>query len=143
MSKFKNTQKDLSKNSNEERIPLESPKGIPKRPYSKLTRELSEEDLSNPPVQKFLLGEIDRLEERIQQLEDFEKQFHENDKERAVLEEKLKTSNAYEILYSFCLAFGSGLIGLTPTFEFADKGWILFVLGVILLFCGILTKYKK
>ena len=38
---------------------------IPGRPYSRLRRELSEEDLTNPAVQKLIISDIDKLEVRI------------------------------------------------------------------------------
>lgn len=114
---------------------------IPGKPYSKLRRELADEDLSNQAVQKLLLSEIDKLELRVSYLEDIEKQFHVVDKSKAVLEEKMKTESSHEILYSFCLAIGSGLLGLASLFE--NKEWIFLVAGGILIVGGILSKLVK
>ena len=116
---------------------------IPGKPYSKLRRELSNEDLSNPAVQKLLINEIDKLEFRVSELEIIEKQFHETDKSNAVLEEKIKTTNSLEILYSFCLSIGSGLLGLSSLFEINKNGWIFILVGGILIIGGILSKYAK
>ncbi|MES2727771.1 MAG: hypothetical protein V4643_11755 [Bacteroidota bacterium] len=113
---------------------------IPGKPYSKLRRELSDEDLTNQAVQKLLLNEIDKLEVRVAELERVEEKFHLVDKEKAVLDEKVKTLNAMEILYSFCLAIGSGLLGIASLF---DKGWIFLVAGGILIIGGILSKFVK
>jgi len=131
-------EKDTGKRSEEE-----SSQYVPGKPYSKLRRELTDEDLSNPAVQKLLISEIDKLEVRVSELELVETEFHSADKEKAVLEEKLKTQNSMEILYSFCLAIGSGLIGLASLFEIEEKGWIFLVSGGILIVGGILSKLVK
>lgn len=116
---------------------------IPGKPYSKLRRELSDEDLTNPAVQKLLINEIDKLELRICDLELTEKKFYEVDKEKAVLEEKIKTQNSLEILYSFCLSIGSGIMGLSSLFKINEYGWIFLVSGGILIIGGIFSKYIK
>ncbi|SMD41942.1 hypothetical protein SAMN00777080_0478 [Aquiflexum balticum DSM 16537] len=131
-------EKDTGKGTEEE-----SSNYVPGKPYSKLRRELADEDLSNPAVQKLLISEIDKLEFRISELELIESNFHKTDKEKAVLEVKLKTHNSLEVLYSFCLAIGSGLIGLAPLFEIEKKGWIFLVAGGILIVGGILSKLVK
>lgn len=116
---------------------------IPGKPYSKLRRELSDDDLSNPAVQKLLISEIDKLEFRVSELEIIEKQFHEVDKSKAVLEERIKSNNSLEILYSFCLSIGSGILGLSSLFKINEYGWIFLVVGGILILGGILSKYVK
>ncbi|MEQ8583202.1 MAG: hypothetical protein RIC30_10295 [Marinoscillum sp.] len=131
-------EKDLGKGQEE------STKGyIPGKPYSKLRRELADEDLSNPAVQKLLLSEIDKLELRVSDLEIIEQNFHSLDKDKAVLVEKLKTHNSLEILYGFCLSIGSGLLGLSSMFKINEQGWIFLVVGGILIIGGILSKYVK
>jgi len=116
---------------------------IPGRPYSKLRRELSDEELTNPAVQKLLLSEIDRLEIRVAELELVEKNFHSVDKEKAILVERGKAVNAMEILYSICLAIGSGLIGLASLFEIKEKGWIPLICGAVLIIVGVISKIVK
>ncbi|MDN5216624.1 hypothetical protein QQ020_31435 [Fulvivirgaceae bacterium BMA12] len=116
---------------------------VPGKPYSKLRRELADEDLSNPAVQKLLISEIDKLEIRVSALELVETNYHRIDKEKAVLEEKLRTHNSLEVLYSFCLAIGSGLIGLASLFKIEEKGWIFLVSGGILIIGGISSKLVK
>lgn len=116
---------------------------IPGKPYSRLRRELSEEDLTNPAVQKLIISDIDKLESRITDLEDFQEKFHKADKDKAVLEEKMKAHNSHDILYSFCLSAGSGLLGAASLFKIKEEGWIFLVLGGILIIGGILSKYIK
>jgi hypothetical protein len=116
---------------------------VPGKPYSKLRRELADEDLTNPAVQKLVISEIDRLEIRVSYLELIEINFHKTDKEKAVLEEKLKTRSSLEVLYGFCLSIGSGLLGLASLFKIEEKGWIFLVSGGILIIGGILSKLVK
>lgn len=116
---------------------------IPGRPYSRLRRELSEEDLTNPAVQKLIISDIDKLEARISDLEDFQVKFYETEKDKAVLQEKLKGHNSHEILYSFCLSAGSGLLGISSLFEMKEEGWIFLTIGGLLIVGGILSKYVK
>ncbi|MEQ8811006.1 MAG: hypothetical protein RIE59_18180 [Imperialibacter sp.] len=118
-------------------------KYIPGNPYSHLRRELSEEDLTNPAVQKLIISDIDKLEAKILDLEEFQNRFHEEDKNKAILEEKLKKHNSHDILYSFCLSAGSGLLGISSLFEVKDEGWIFLVIGGLLIIGGILSKYVK
>ena len=87
-------------------------KAIPTSPYTNIKRELSEDELKSPAVQKLLLNEHDKLEGRLSELEGFVERYYNSDKLRAILEEKLKTTTAFEILYSFSLTAGSALMGI-------------------------------
>lgn len=116
---------------------------IPGKPYSKLRRELSDDELSNPAVQKLLISEIDKLEIRVAELEICEKEFYEVDKAKAVLEEKMKTHSSQEILYSFCLSIGSAIMGLSSLVKLNETGWIFLLVGGLLIIGGILSKFVK
>ncbi|WP_430405943.1 hypothetical protein [Fluviicola sp.] len=138
MEENSNIEKDTGNKQEEQKSSY-----IPGKPYSKLRRELSDEDLSNPAVQKLLLSEIDKLEVRVSELELIEGKFHQVDKEKAVLEEQIKAHNAMEVLYSFCLAIGSGLLGLASLFDVKVTGWIFLLSGGVLIIGGILSKLVK
>jgi len=125
--------------------------GVPSNPYSNLKREISEEDLKSPAVQRILLGEVDKLENKSLLLEDqltvkstdystLQSKFYQIDKEKSILEEKLKKSKSQEILYSFCLAAGSVIIGFAKMVWDKGLGEIFLVLGVFLIIGGIITK---
>ncbi len=77
---------------------------------------------------------LDRIFDMRQQLRgeaEFRAQFHEADKERAVLKEKLKTRIASEIMFGFALTVGSLLIGFAPSL------WSTWPYGAIMLWSGI------
>ena len=133
-----------------------APIAIPNSPYSNIKREITEEDLKSPAVQRILLGEVDKLENRNLELENvlnnsiskysnLQDNFHEIDKQKSILEEKLKTHKSQEILYSFCLTSGSILIGLAKLVweKDADLGALFIGIGVLLIIGGIISKAVK
>jgi hypothetical protein len=131
-------EKDSGKNKEENQSSY-----IPGKPYSKLRRELSDDELSNPAVQKLLISEIDKLELRVAELAVCEKNYYEVDKGKAVLEEKLKVHSSQEILYSFCLSIGSAIMGLSSLVKLNETGWIFLLVGGLLIIGGILSKLVK
>lgn len=116
---------------------------VPNKPYSKLKRDLADEDLNNTAVQKILISEIDRLEFKIIELESIKQKFHDLDKQNGILSEQLKSIKSHDILYSVCLSIGSTLIGLTSMFSFKTGGWIFLVMGCFLIISGIISKVRK
>lgn len=116
---------------------------VPNSPYSGIRREISEEDLSSPPVQRILLGEVDKLQNKVEKLELIELQFYAIDKKAAILEEKLKAVKLHEFLYSICLAIGSAVIGLSSVIWDSGYGWIAIVIGAILVVTGIVSRGIK
>lgn len=124
---------------------------VPNNPYSNLKREISEEDLKTPAVQRILLGEVDKLEnkfivieeelkEKQAELNSLRMSYHQIDKEKVVLEEKVKKSKSQEILYSFCLSAGSVIIGFAKAVWDQGLGGIFLALGMFLIIGGIITK---
>lgn len=128
--------------------------GIPNSPYSNIQRSISEEDLKSPALQRILLSEVDKLESKTYNLETTLKEslseynilrdkFHSVDKEKSILEEKLKTNKSQEVLYSFCLTSGSIIIGLAKTVWDKGLGGIFLTLGLFLIIGGLITKIIK
>lgn len=128
--------------------------GIPISPYSNIQRSISEEDLKSPALQRILLSEVDKLESKVYVLEGSLKEtiseynnlrdkYHSVDKEKSILDEKLKTNKAQEVLYSFCLTAGSIIIGLAKTVWEQGLGGIFLGLGLFLIIGGLVTKIIK
>jgi hypothetical protein len=109
-----------------------------RRAFSQLRLELSDDDLKSPGVQKMLLNEIDRLEKDLIDLGSYRENFHVVDKEKAVLQQKYKTLIWSEVLYSFGLALGPLLIGVS----FSIKDYSVFILwsGVALSIMSIIAR---
>lgn len=136
--------------SDEERIPSTEPAitelsdGLSKNKgvYSNLRRQLSEDDLNSPGTQRLILAELDKYDECKQELNFYKEAYHRKDKENAVYRQQLYSNKAFDIVYSFLLAVGPAILGLTPMVMTINVvlGWIMIVLGSICLISGVLTK---
>jgi hypothetical protein len=113
--------------------------------FSKLKRELQEEDLSNRGTQRLILNELDKYEACKKQLEQYRDKFHEADKENAVLSARISSSTFFEITNSALLTIGSILVGLTPSVLKDGKPyyltWVILSMGIVALVGSIATKF--
>lgn len=121
------------------------PQSKGRKAFSKLRRELSDEELSSPAVQRLLIDDIERLEKENGKLIDYQDLFHEADKTSAILKEKLKTNIAQDIIFGVCLTIGAAIIGLAPSLWAPDKphSSIAIATGIILIIGGIASKVVK
>lgn len=108
--------------------------------FSLIDRQVSESDLKSLGTLRWLLNEHDKYEECIKQLDDYKEKFYNCDKEKSVIEEKLKNSTSFDILYSLSLSVGSALIGVAPSISDDISKWILPIIGGLLFIGGIITK---
>lgn len=121
---------------------IEAPKE--RRAFTKVRRELSEEELSSPAAHRLLLDDLDRLEQQVVELSEFRERFHKTDKDKAVLKERIRTSIAFEIISCVCLTIGAALIGLTPfLWNTKPLGHFSLLVGGILIICSIIAKAVK
>src|SRR5665647_1516759 len=86
-----------------------------RKAYSKVRRELSEEELQNPSVQRVLVNELDRLEDEVTESRHFREDFHKCDKAKAVLEAGKKQNIAVQIVKDVCFVVGGTLVGVAPS----------------------------
>lgn len=115
----------------------------PKRPYSKLAVELTDDDLQSPGVQKLLLAEISRLEHHSSNYEFCKDALSIANQKCAVLEEKQRTSVLLEVLYSAGLGVGATLVGLTPSVkESAYSPMVVLGLGAVLIVIAVVAKLR-
>lgn len=113
--------------------------------FSKLNRELQDEDLNNRGTQRLILNELDKYEDCKKQLEKYRERFYTADKNNAVLSAQLNSSTAFEITNSLMITIGSILIGLTPSILKDGTTyyltWIVCSIGIIALVGGLLAKF--
>jgi alpha-galactosidase len=110
----------------------------------KLTREISDDDLTNPAVYRLLLDDVDRLETENVELKQIRGDFYGADKRVAVLEEKQKSHTAFEIISGGCLTVGAAILGYAPVLWASQpSGVMAILLGSILITAGILAKAVK
>lgn len=111
------------------------------KPFSRLSRVLTEEDLKGAGVRKMLLGQLDEYEQCKCELSEYRQKFHNKDKEAAVLSEKIAGFITFEWLYSLLLTVGAILIGYYASQP--DKGYILLIMGIISIIVAVYLKYKN
>ncbi len=101
--------------------------------FRDIRRELSNEDLASPGVQKLLLDGWERADAQCEILNGYVERFHEADKRAAILEEKNRTVAALDIMFAVGVGVGCAIIALAPLFwSDQPKGWIALIVGVVL-----------
>jgi len=123
----------------EEGVASETPKG--RRSFARMRRELTDEELKSPGVQKILLDETERLESDCAALRLYVDRFYAADKERAILAEKLKPQTATDIFSGGALAVGSAMVGYAPgAWGHGSVGWLALVFGGLLVVSSVIAK---
>jgi hypothetical protein len=139
MSEAQKIDQDVSPQQDETARPDASRKT--RQAYSKLRRELNEEELQNPAVQRVLVNELDRLEDEAAELRQFRKDFYVCDKEKAVLEGAHKQKIAVQIVKDVCFVTGGSLVGIGPTlWSTQPYGLIVLLIGFALIICGVVCR---
>jgi hypothetical protein len=105
-----------------------------RRAFKELRRELAENDLASPGVQKMLLEELQLAEDKCEVLESYVDRFHEADKKAAILSEKLAAQKAFDVLFNVSFGVGCAIIGLAPFFwdVKGSAGPLALALGIVL-----------
>ena len=115
-----------------------------RKAFKNVRRELSDDELSLPAVQRLLIDEIERLEQVNMELRGFQVRFFEADKNTAVLNEKLKANVAQDIIFGVCLTVGAALISVALSYgKYETPGLVTLAAGLILIVAGIASKVVK
>ncbi|MDQ2975980.1 MAG: hypothetical protein M3R69_11300 [Acidobacteriota bacterium] len=115
-----------------------------RRSFSKLRRELSDDELLSPAIQRMLLDEIERLDKQVSGLENYRKGFYESDKRAAVLEQKVNRSLSSELIFGVCLCVGAASLGYAPAvWKSQPSGYLAIAFGVILIIGGTLSRLMR
>lgn len=115
-----------------------------RRSFSKLRRELTEDELSNPGTQKMLLDELERLEGELSEAKSYRGMYHEAAEDVAIYKERFKTHKAFEVMSTGTVSAGALIAGGTfDTLSGTAPEYGLFSIGVVLLLVGIGAKALK
>jgi hypothetical protein len=109
--------------------------------FSKLRRELTEDELASAAVQRLLLDEIERLEREVVELSHYRKGFYEKDKQSAILEQRVNKTLASEMIFGVCLCVGAAALGYAPAvWNNQPSGYISIAFGLILIIGGAISR---
>ncbi|HAU4905264.1 TPA: hypothetical protein F3P23_00540 [Aeromonas hydrophila] len=124
---------------------VDTKKASARRSFSKLRRELNDEELTSPAIQKMLIDEIERLEEERVTLNSFRDKFHTSDKEASVLKEQFKSKKALDIFHTGNITVGAAILGYTPSIWASQQpsALIFTILGCVLIVVGLIAKAVK
>jgi hypothetical protein len=115
-----------------------------RKSFAKLRRELTDEELASPAVQRMLLDEIERLDSERSELGSLRTRFHETDKRAAVLEERFKGKISLEIVHVGCMTVGAAALGYAPSiWQSQPTAWMAVVFGGLLIVAGLAAKAVK
>ena len=82
--------------------------------FRDVRRQLTDEELKSPGVQKILLDMLQEADDERENLTSYVSGFHNADKNAAVLQERLKTHTAIEVFFGVGVGLGGAIIGLAP-----------------------------
>lgn len=115
-----------------------------RKSFAKLRRELSDDELASPAVQRMLIDEIERLDSERIDLSSYRTKYHDSDKRAAVLDEKFKGKIAIEIIHVACITVGAAALGYAPSiWQSQPTAWIVAIFGLVLVLAGIIAKAVK
>jgi len=115
-----------------------------RRSLSKLRRELSDDELTSPAVQRLLIDEIERLDRQVSDLETYRRGFYETEKRAAVLEQKVSVSRSSEIIFAVCLCVGAAALGYAPSlWSHQPSGYLSIAFGAILIIGGAISRFVR
>jgi hypothetical protein len=125
-----------------EPIAAELPKSH--RALSRLKRELTDDELGSSGVQKMLLELLQRAEDDNADLTPFREKYHLTDKQNGVLNEKLKSRTAADVVSMGSLAVGAAALGYAPSvWASQPTGWIALAFGILLTLVGIAARVAR
>ncbi|KWA42179.1 hypothetical protein WL27_01870 [Burkholderia multivorans] len=126
-------------------IPLASgPTGkASKKALSSLKREISDDELASPGVQKMILAELDKLEDDKAELSGFRDRFHETNLALAVAREQLKVRVAADTVFAGALTIGALIAGYaTSVLDKPITAAACSISGGAMIAIGIVAKVK-
>jgi len=112
-----------------------------RRSLARVRREMTDEELSHPAVQKMMLDELERLDREREGLVPYREKFAEADKQCAILQEKLKPKVAADVFFGGCTTIGAIMVGVAISdLSVGILGYASLGLGVALVGVGIAAK---
>jgi hypothetical protein len=110
-------------------------------------RGLSEEELSTPAARRFLIAELERMDQICIQNEGLIEKYHDQRVVVATMTVEVKSSGWNELLSFVCLSVGSAGLGAAPSYltvPGAERFGLVFLgLSAVLVLAGIASRIWK
>lgn len=110
-------------------------------------RNLREEEIDSPAARRFLIAEIERLDQVCAELDSYKDQYHDQRVELTQLRAEKTKSIFHEILSTFCISVGFAGLGAAPNYlaVAGAERFVLIVIGLsaVLVAGGFITKAWK
>jgi len=84
--------------------------------FRDVRRQLTDEELKGPGVQKLLLDMLQEADDDREGLRSYVDRFHEADKKTAILSGQVNTNTTIEVFFGVGVGLGGAIIGLAPFF---------------------------
>lgn len=113
--------------------------------FRDVRRQLTDEELKNPGVQKLLLDMLQEADDEREGLRPYVDRFYSADKTAAVLREEVKTLTAIEVFFGVGVGLGGAIIGLSPFFwgTKPEYGLITGIVGLGLMIGSTIGRVVK
>lgn len=113
--------------------------------FRDVRRQLVDEEFSSTGVQRLLLDMLEEADEERESLRGFVDQYHEADKQAAILMEKLRTQKSIELFFGVGITLGGTIIGLAPFLWGAkpEYGVVTGIVGLCLLLGAVAGRMVK
>lgn len=112
--------------------------------YATLRRNLSEKELMNIGSVNLMIDDIERMEVELSELRELRPQFHDKDKQHAILIEKLAAYKLSELSYNISISLGALMVGSAKALWAVDYfGVVALAGGLALWLAGTAMKFGR
>jgi hypothetical protein len=112
--------------------------------YETLKRRLSEKELMNIGSVNLMIDDIERMESELVELRQLRSQFHDKDKQHAILVEKLAAYKLSELSDNISISLGALLVGSAKALWTVDYfGIVALIGGLALWLAGTAMKFGR
>ena len=113
---------------------------------SKVTRELSSEELTESGTVKMLVESLYRLEAEVNELKEYRERYHEADTRAASLQERLSALRegkaTQDVVSGVMFGIGGAMFGAGTSFDGYPQ-WMALLFGVVLIIGGVVAKVPR
>lgn len=112
--------------------------------FRNLRRQITDDELQSPGVQKLLINMLEESENECDKLRGYVERFHDADKRASVLDERQRSYTAMEIIFAVGVGLGGTIVGFAPfLWSKPPQGHIALALGMVLVIGSGIARVVK